>query len=116
MNPENEVLDIANMIYFIRGQKVMIDSDLATLYGVETKILNQAIKRNRDRFPEDFMFELNQVELNGLRESSIQDRMGKLEQNSTKLFKNVFERLDSVEEVLIPRLHEKRKKIGLKNN
>lgn len=50
MNPGNEALDIENMIYFIRGQKVMIDSDLATLYGVETKILNQAIKRNRDRF------------------------------------------------------------------
>ena len=44
---------IQNMIYVIRGQKVMLDSDLAKLYGVETKVLNQAIKRNLRRFPED---------------------------------------------------------------
>ena len=49
---------ISNKIYFIRGQKVMLDRDLALLYGVETRILNQAVKRNISRFPEDFMFEL----------------------------------------------------------
>jgi len=50
---------IINKIYFIRGQKVMLDNDLAELYGVPTKVLNQAIKRNPHRFPEDFMFQLN---------------------------------------------------------
>ncbi|WP_166921434.1 ORF6N domain-containing protein [Flavobacterium poyangense] len=53
---------ISNKIYFIRGQKVMLDSDLALLYGVETKVLKQAVKRNRSRFPEDFMFELTKPE------------------------------------------------------
>ncbi|QDW19524.1 ORF6N domain-containing protein [Flavobacterium sp. KBS0721] len=53
---------ISNKIYFIRGQKVMLDRDLALLYGVETRILNQAVKRNISRFPEDFMFELNRSE------------------------------------------------------
>jgi hypothetical protein len=47
---------IASRIYLIRGEKVMLDSDLAELYGVPTKILNQAVRRTRDRFPEDFMF------------------------------------------------------------
>lgn len=50
------------MILLIRGQKVIIDSDLALLYGVPTKALNQAIRRNSDRFPEDFMFILSQEE------------------------------------------------------
>ncbi len=49
---------IENRIYFIRGQKVMLDSDLAELYGVATKVLVQAVKRNAKRFPEDFMFQL----------------------------------------------------------
>lgn len=58
---------IQNKIYLIRGQKVMIDSDLANLYQVETRILNQAVKRNIDRFPEDFMFKLNDIEQANLR-------------------------------------------------
>ena len=49
---------IANKIYLIRGQKVMLDRDLAKLYGVNTKVLNQAVKRNLERFPDDFMFRL----------------------------------------------------------
>lgn len=49
---------IHNMIYFIRGQRVMLDSDLARLYGVETRRLNEQVRRNSDRFPEDFMFQL----------------------------------------------------------
>lgn len=53
---------IQGMIFIIRGKKVMIDRDLANLYGVETKVLNQAVKRNKDRFPEDFMFQLSGVE------------------------------------------------------
>lgn len=57
----NEV--IMNQIYLIRGHKVMLDRDLASLYGVETKVLKQSIKRNKDRFPEDFMFEMTKEEL-----------------------------------------------------
>ena len=53
---------IKNMIYTIRGQRVMLDFDLATLYGVETRVLNQSVKRNIERFPEDFMFQLNAEE------------------------------------------------------
>lgn len=53
---------ITRSIYLIRNQKVMMDSDLATMYGVETKVLNQAVKRNMDRFPEDFMFQLSSEE------------------------------------------------------
>jgi len=166
---DKEILQIENMIYVIRGQRVMLDSDLAKLYGVETKVLNQAIKRNLDRFPSDFMFTLDQEEINHLRssklqyggaryapnvftengvamlssvlnsktaihinisimrtftklrsflamESSLQERMGKLEQNTTKIFKIVLERLDTIDESLAPKLSPTRKKIGLKND
>ena len=58
---------IQNMIYEIRGQKAMLDRDLAELYGVELKALNQAVKRNIERFPSDFMFKLTQDEWNILR-------------------------------------------------
>ena len=58
----NEILIIQSKIYEIRGQKVMLDRDLAELYGVLTKVLNQAVKRNTDRFPEDFMFQLTNEE------------------------------------------------------
>jgi len=63
----DEALSIQNMIYEIRGHKVMLDRDLAGLYGVELKVLNQAVKRNIDRFPDDFMFKLNQDEWDVLR-------------------------------------------------
>ena len=55
------------MIYEIRGQKVMLDRDLAGLYGVELKVMNQAVKRNIERFPPDFMFQLTQSEWDILR-------------------------------------------------
>jgi len=58
---------IERIIYLIRGEKVMLDSDLAELYGVETKILNKAVKRNLERFPKDFMFQLNYQEVARLR-------------------------------------------------
>ena len=54
--------DIRDLIFIIRGQKVMVDRDLAKLYGVETKVLNQAVKRNIERFPADFMFQMNDEE------------------------------------------------------
>jgi len=53
---------IERLIFLIRGQRVMLDRDLAILYGVPTKVLNQAVKRNKDRFPEDFMFQLTHQE------------------------------------------------------
>lgn len=58
---------IANKIFTVRGHKVMLDRDLAELYGVAVKTLNQAVKRNIKRFPEDFMFQLNENEWNNLR-------------------------------------------------
>ncbi|MBP4137276.1 ORF6N domain-containing protein [Flavobacterium geliluteum] len=58
---------ISNKIYFIRNQKVMMDTDLAALYEVETKRLNEQVKRNLSRFPEDFMFQLTENEYNSLR-------------------------------------------------
>jgi ORF6N domain len=58
---------IQNFIFLIRGEKVMLDSHLAELYGVETKTLNRAVKRNGGRFPEDFMFQLTKEEAGNLR-------------------------------------------------
>lgn len=60
-------IQVERRIYLIRGEKVMLDADLAWLYGVETKVLNKAVKRNRNRFPTDFMFQLTQAEAEGLR-------------------------------------------------
>jgi ORF6N domain len=57
---------VMNKIYFIRGQKVMLDRDLAELYGVTTGNLNKAVSRNIDRFPDDFMFTLTKEEMNNL--------------------------------------------------
>jgi hypothetical protein len=57
---------IEKAIYLIRGEKVILDRDLAELYEVETRVLNQAVGRNRDRFPSDFMLELTRDEINGI--------------------------------------------------
>jgi len=59
--------ELVRIIYFIRGQKVMVDCDIAELYGVETKRLKEAVRRNLDRFPEDFMFEMNEDEFENWR-------------------------------------------------
>ena len=56
-------INLASLIYFIRGEKVMLDTDLAKLYNVETRVLKQAVRRNLDRFPKDFMFELTGEEI-----------------------------------------------------
>lgn len=164
---------IQRMIFIIRGQKVMLDSDLAKLYGVQTKVLNQAVKRNINRFPADFMFECNSKELGDLRsqivtanpvsnlnhksrvhpmlftesgvamlsgvlksdravavnisimrifirlrsyymmEREIQSELEKSKEDTNKIFKIVFERLDNLENGL-PILSNDRKKIGLK--
>ena len=68
---ENKGIPIRDLIYEIRGQKVMFDSDLATLYGVELRSLNQAVKRNIDRFPFDFMFQLTDEEWKNQRSQNV---------------------------------------------
>ena len=62
---------IERSIQFIRGHKVMLDSDLAELYGVETRALVQAVRRNGDRFPDDFMFQLAKEEFDSLKSQSV---------------------------------------------
>ena len=64
---KNGLTKIQGMIYEIRGLKVMLDSDLASLYQVEVKYLNRTVKRNISRFPADFMFQLTDKEWEGLR-------------------------------------------------
>lgn len=76
MIPDEVIID---KIYLIRGQKVMIDRDLAELYGVETKVLKQAVRRNLTRFPKDFMFEMNKREFTSWRADnvrSVKDKLG----------------------------------------
>lgn len=71
--------NITTKIYLIRDQKVMLDRDLALLYGIETKVLKQAVRRNISRFPEDFMFELTKIEFENWRSqivTSNSDKMG----------------------------------------
>lgn len=171
-----DLSEIQNMIYVIRGEKVMLDSDLANLYGVKTKRLNEQVRRNLDRFPEDFMFECNSEDLEVLRSqiatsnaatnwnyrrrympmlftengvamlSSVlnskqaievnisimriftklrsyfalerrietnEKKINVLDNDVTRVFRVVFERLDRLEEK--PKTHENRKKIGLNN-
>ncbi len=62
---------IAQSIHLIRGQKIILDFDLAILYGIETRALKQAVRRNRDRFPQDFMFEVSSTELKSLVSQSV---------------------------------------------
>jgi len=167
---------IEKFIYTIREQRVMLDSDLAELYGVETKRLIEQVRRNIDRFPSDFMFECDSRELDDLRsqiattngpnhwkhkrwttpllftesgvamlssvlnsdqaikvnisiirtfiklrsfismESSTSNKVDELERKTNKLFKIIFERMDSYEEAVTPKLPPQRKKIGLKRD
>ncbi len=69
---------IKSKIHEIREQKVMLDFDLALLYGVETKVLKQAVRRNMERFPEDFMFELSKEEFENLRSQIVTSSYGGL--------------------------------------
>jgi len=79
MNGIIAIENITGLIYLIRGKKVMLDRDLAQLYGVETKVFKQAVRRNIERFPEDFMFELSKSEFINWRSqfvTSNHDKMG----------------------------------------
>jgi hypothetical protein len=67
---------IQNKIFEIRGCKVMLDFDLALMYNVETKVFKQSVRRNINRFPEDFMFELTEIEFNSLRSQIVTSNRG----------------------------------------
>ena len=67
MENEISILQIEKKLFVIRGVQVMIDRDIAELYGVETRVLNQAVKRNITRFPEEFMFQLTRDEIDNLK-------------------------------------------------
>lgn len=69
---------VLSKIYFVRGEKVMLDRDLAEMYGVETKVFNQSIKRNIERFPKDFMFTLSEKEWENLRSQIVTSSWGGL--------------------------------------
>lgn len=75
-SPLMPVERITEAILFIRSQRVMLDADLAALYGVETKVLVQAVKRNIDRFPGDFMFQLTKQEFDNLRSQIMSSSWG----------------------------------------
>ncbi|NJM54273.1 MAG: ORF6N domain-containing protein [Blastocatellia bacterium] len=79
--------DIEQKIYLIRGQRVMIDSELAEFYQVETRVLNQAVKRNLHRFPEDFMFQLSEEESKSLTSQSVMSNEGR---GGRRTLPNVF--------------------------
>lgn len=79
---------IERAIFLIRGEKVMLDRDLADLYGVETRVLNQAVRRNIDRFPQDFMFPLTRDEI--MRISQIVISSGNAETRTLKFSKSVM--------------------------
>ncbi len=69
---------VVRMIYVFRGEKVMLDRDLSELYGVETKVLNQAVKRNIERFPKDFMFQLNKKEFKNWKSQIVTSNSAKM--------------------------------------
>src|SRR5215467_1676097 len=73
LKPEN----IAQLVFFVRGEKVMFDADLANLYGVSTKALNQAFRRNKQRFPDDFVFQLSSTEYNDLKSQIVTSSTGR---------------------------------------
>lgn len=76
------IQSIQSKIYEIRGQKVMFDRDLAEMYGVETRVLNQAVKRNAERFLEDFMFQLTVEEWKYLKSQFVISKLGRCAKNT----------------------------------
>ena len=89
------IAGIAQRILVVRGRRVMLDSDLAALYGVETKRLNEQVKRNRRRFPSDFMFELNAMEIESLRSqiATLKISRGKHRKYAPKVFDELERKL-----------------------
>lgn len=76
MRPTLKTENLASLIYFVRGERVLLDADLASLYGVEARTLNQAVARNLRRFPEDFMFRLSLGEYERLRSRFVNGTTG----------------------------------------
>ena len=74
-----------NKIYEVRGQKIMLDFDLAELYEVETRRLNEQVKRNQDRFPEDFMFRLTEKEMETMRSQIVTGSGKEKKSNSSQI-------------------------------
>ena len=77
--PQEELVPaelIEKRIYLVRGHKVMLDRDLADIYGVETRALVQAVRRNRERFPDDFMFQLSKEEFESWRSQIVMSNPG----------------------------------------
>jgi hypothetical protein len=79
--------DISRRIFTIRGHRVMLDADLADLYMVSTKAFNQAVRRNRDRFPDDFVFRVTEDEFEGLRSQIVTSKRGR---GGRRYLPNVF--------------------------
>jgi hypothetical protein len=79
--PSTDVLlasyDIEQLVHVVRGQRVMLDFNLARLYGIPTSALNQAVRRNRDRFPEGFAYQLTQQEFTSLRSQAVISKTGR---------------------------------------
>ncbi|MGJ1421865.1 ORF6N domain-containing protein [Sphingobacterium spiritivorum] len=78
-NIQNALSDevLIDKIYLIRGQRIILDRDLAQLYNVETRVLKQTVRRNIDRFPEDFMFEMSDTELKDWRSQNVISNLDK---------------------------------------
>jgi hypothetical protein len=99
MNDNNEMMIpeevIMSKIYLIRGRKVMLDMDLSELYGVETKQLKRAVRRNEKRFPPDFMFELSQNEFENLR-----SQFGTSNREMLLTHRDILEKLSQIEQKL----------------
>ena len=77
---------IQNRIYEFRGQKVMLDCDLAEMYGVQTKVLNQAVKRNIERFPSDVMFQISSEETQDWRSQFVTSNAIKMESDLIRMY------------------------------
>ena len=80
------IKDVEDKIAFIRVQEVIADADVAFLYGVQTREVNQAVRNNPDKFPEHYMFELTSSELNDLRSKILTTKVSTMNRNSTKVF------------------------------
>ena len=81
-----EEINIENLIYEVRGKQVMLDSDLARLYGVETKRVNEAVRNNPNKFPNDYMFELSLEENKYLRSKISSTKVSSKSRTTTKVF------------------------------
>ena len=90
------IQSVQNRIYELRGERVMLDFDLAALYEVETKVLNQAVKRNISRFPDDFMFRLTTEEWDALRSQFVTLKKSSLSQDQPYLMTTLQSRSQNV--------------------